>query len=71
MTPTSRDLQEMNGPVQPSYDVQPLSLSPYKLVIEQEWDLEMWNLKGGTLSKREAEKIPTIMLFFLTVAMCL
>ena len=34
VTPTSRDLQEMNDFLQPSHDVQPLSLSPSKLVVE-------------------------------------
>lgn len=59
--PTLCDIQEMDR--EPKYihqlghDVQPLGLSSPKLVIEQEQDVEMLNIKKGALSEIEAEKV--------------
>ena len=38
--------------------LQPLGLSPSKLVTEQEQDMEILSIKKGALSEIEAERVP-------------
>ena len=55
---TQETSREYESPKWLGHDVQPPGLSPSKLVMEQERDPEILNLKKGAVSEREAEKVP-------------